>query len=126
MLASLKEDRGTVDINAVVNDMLDPSENAADAAEKTSSCPDSGSQDESLTRVFVRCKEKAPAITENIAGLIDIAWPLEVFHQTNCERTNFCQPQQLTRKSGICYHGIAEQLTSHSNGYKSRSFKVFS
>ena len=95
MLASLKEDiilradsdegeesegdkSDTVDINAVVNGMLDSSDShtnpGTNAAKKTASCPDSGSQDDildSLTQAFVQSKEKSPAIAEKIAGLID-------------------------------------------------------
>ena len=95
MLASLKEDiilradsdedeesegdkNDTVDINAVVNNVLDSSDSrtnpGTNAAKKTASCPDSGSQDDildSLTQAFVQSKEKSPAIAEKIAGLID-------------------------------------------------------
>ena len=115
ILASLKEDillrtdsdeeqkrgqSGTVDINAVVNDMLDPSDNAANAATTPALCPDSGSQDEildSLTHAFVYCKEKSPAIAEKIAGLIDnmatgslspetVKEPVEKYHPPeNCK-----------------------------------------
>ena len=95
MLASLKEDiilradsdedeesegdkNDTVDINAVVNNVLDSSDSrtnpGTNVAKKTASCPDSGSQDDildSLTQAFVQSKEKSPAIAEKIAGLID-------------------------------------------------------
>ena len=86
MIASLKEDiilradsdegeeseedkNDTVDINAVVNNMLDSSDShtnpGTNTAKKTASCPDSGSQDDildSLTQAFVQSKEKSPAI----------------------------------------------------------------
>ena len=92
VLASLKEDlilradsdegeesegdnSDTVDINAVVNDMLDLSNSHANpgtnAAKKTASCPDSGSQNDILTQAFAQSKEKSPVIAEKIAGLID-------------------------------------------------------
>ena len=94
MLASLKEDiilradsdedeesegdkNDTVDINAVVNNVLDSSNShtipGTSAPKKNASCPDSGSQDDildSLTQAFVQSKEKSTAKTEKIAGLV--------------------------------------------------------
>ena len=57
-----------LNVSAMLNNVLDPSDSGM---AKKSACSASEKQNESMTQAFVQTKDKSPAITEKVAGLID-------------------------------------------------------